>query len=196
MGSLSVRWVRATNRAWLDPHHFEQLFGPGAQATPVWPGVLGEPLAMERVVATGGGTRKVPVRVVAQEGSKGVTRVALTGPALAALELHHAPAFGAANGPGVALSGPRGALVLAGGVCCAGHRLVLPEGVARKLNLDDGMKVETAIMGTGESNDDPLQVEVRAGLREALLVADAPLWDRLGDQGSTVTMRVARFGRA
>lgn len=188
MPSVSVRWTRASSRAWLDPHHWEQLFG-AQHPTPVWPGHQGEALCLERVVASGSGPRKLAVRTVFQ-AAPGVTRVALTQHALSLLDLHQVPAFGAPSSVGVVLGGPHGALVLAGDVCRAGPRLLLPPQPASRLGVTHHQRVDVILHSSGEPLETNLRVEVSTSVKEGLWVADGNATERLGDAGGLVTLRV------
>lgn len=177
-----VRPVRAAPRAYLSASHLEALFGAGHKCTPVWNGLLGEMLCLERVMVSAGNKKECRVRVVA--GPFPTTRIALNQAALHALELRGAPQFGHEGAVGAAVSGPKGAVVLAGGVTRASPRLILPEAVARKVGVKAGQPVELSLPSVGEVLDSALTVEVRADLREGVVVLDGTVAERLVDTAS------------
>jgi hypothetical protein len=186
--TVLVRTLRATPRAFLAPAHLEQLFGSGFKPTPIWSGFLGEALCLERIVVSGGPRKEVKVRVCVSQTPH--TVLVLTHAALALLDLRGAPAFGSDDTLGAAISGPKGAVVLSSGVCRAAPRLVLPEGVARKLGLIGGTLVEVGVPSAGEMVDSSLRVEVRAAVKEGIFVVDGAVADRLGEAGAQVAVRV------
>ncbi|MBI5498145.1 MAG: hypothetical protein HY904_24295 [Deltaproteobacteria bacterium] len=183
--SVTVRAVRAGNRAYLSAAHLEAVFGAGHRPVPCWAGLLAEPLCLERVGVVGGNRREARARVVAV--ATPVSRLALTAQALQQLDLR-VPARG--PGPGAALSGPRGTVVLADGVSRAAPRILLPEGVARRLSLVPGAAYALEVSSWAEALGGPVTLECPAGLRDAVVVLDGAVQDRLGGPGATVTARL------
>ena len=190
--TVSLRWMRASSRVYLQPSLLAQLFGAASQPHIIMESVAGDLLALERVGVSGAGSKELKVRLaVAPHGQHpATTRVALTSAALTALDLH-AGAFGAESTTGVALSGSKGAVVLTAGVVRAAPRLLLPEGVAARLQVAAGQKVDLSLPTLGETVDRALSVEVRTDVREALMLVDGPLADRLGEPGGNVLAGVA-----
>lgn len=185
--TLLVRAVRAGNRITLSASHWEALFGVGARPTPVWAGVTGEMLALERV-GVGGGRKEVKARVCATLGSH--TRVELTGNAVAALELRSVPGHGMPSQVGVAISGPKGALMLGEGVTRAAPRLILPSLVAQRLAVAHHATVVVVLPALLDPWDNTCRVEVLKDAREAVLVLEGAQADRLPDPGGSVTVRL------
>ncbi|MEW5849143.1 MAG: hypothetical protein AB2A00_10020 [Myxococcota bacterium] len=186
--TLTVRAMRAAPRVVLSQAHLEQLFGAGHRLTVASPGLLGEPLHLERVTLSAGPRREVKVRVCASPSP--VTRIHLPQSALTTLDIRNAPARGHGEGAGVALSGPKGALVIPDGVFRAGVRLVLPVGVARKLGVAENTVAEVSLPASGETLDPALYVEVRPNVVESWLVLDSPHWERIMDPTAPVVVRL------
>jgi len=188
-----VRPVRAAPRAYLSANHMEALFGAGHKLTPVWNGLLGEMLCLERVTVSAGNKKESRVRVVA--GTFPATQIALTHTALHLLDLRGAPVFGQEGAVGAALSGPKGAVVLGSGVVRAAPRLILPDTVARKVGVKVGQLVELSLPSVGEALEGAIAVEVRSDLREGVVVLDTSVGDRLLETASlTVKLGQPRHG--
>src|SRR5690606_7299072 len=96
--TLTVRAMRAAPRVHLSQAHLETLFGAGARLTVASPGLLGEPLHLERVTLSSGPKREIKVRLCASPGP--ATRAYLPQGALTALEIRNAPARGVGDGVG------------------------------------------------------------------------------------------------
>ncbi len=186
--TLLVRAVRAGNRVQLSPAHWEALFGVAARPTPVWAGLTGEMLALERV-GLGAGRKEIRARVVATLSPH--TRVELTAHAVGVLELRGVPGHGVASAVGVAISGPKGALMLQDGVTRAAPRLILPLLVAQRLGLVAQGMVTVGTPALPDAPETTCQVEVVSHVREAVLVLEGPLADRLPDPGGSITIRLS-----
>lgn len=187
--SVVLRTLKAGNRVWLTQPQLDALFGHGFKPTPVWAGLLQEPLALERVGVGGSGRREVKCRLCATPMA--TARVALTAQALLALDIRHAGAFGAPSTVGVSVSGPRSVIMLEAAVCRAGPRLLLPDTVARKLGLGAGEPVDVEVPAWPEPFENPVMLEIPHGLREALLVLDGPAAERPLEPLDTLTVRLS-----
>jgi hypothetical protein len=187
--SVVLRVLKAGNRVWLTQPHLDALFGHGFKPTPVWAGLMQEPLALERVGVGGSGRREVKARLCSL--TQATARVALTAQALLALDIRHAGAFGAPSTVGVSVSGPRSVIMLEAAVCRAGPRLLLPDTVARKLGLAAGELVDVEVPSWPEPFENPVILEVPTGLREGLLVLDGPATERPLEPLDTLTVRLS-----
>jgi hypothetical protein len=147
---------------------------------------------LERVSVCGAGRKVVKARVCAAPVP--CTRVALTQAALLALDIRAAPAWGDGDGVGGALSGPKGAVVLADGVYRAATRLVVNTATAGRVGLVPGSSVSVRLALGGERVDTRVRVEVRDEARENWLVVDAETHDRLGDTSAPLALRVVPVG--
>lgn len=184
--SVNLRALRAANRVYLCAAHADALLGVGHHPTPVWAGMLGETLFLERLAVGGGNRHEVKGRVAGVTAA--TTRVGLTVQSLATLDLRSAPPWGHGAGVAASLSGPRGAVMLPDGVFLAAPRLLLPDGVARRLGLRAGAVLGIEVPAWGEPVASPIILEVPAGLREGVVVLDGPVADRLGEPGPMVTV--------